>query len=304
MADFSAVWDAQCRAWEGMAGTMPRPEPAAPTSTGMLALSADGAQGPPGSNLLRRGGGEPVGALGRGQPEPRRLPSRMVPRPGRNRGRAGRHGCLRRRAGYPALSHRDATGGRPLAAEPVAGRQRRSGSGIQLDEIAFPVLLASALHERRALDGIPVKDMVMRALSFIARNGPATDQDRWEEDAGINTFTLAVAIAALVEGSTFLDGEARAFALRLADLWNARLEEWTLRSGHADGARSRRGRILHPHRTARCADAGRRPIGARADQESRPRPRLAGQRADCHRLPAARALWPAAGGRSRASSTR
>ncbi len=100
--------------------------------------------------------------------------------------------------------------------------------GIQLDETAFPVLLASALRERGALDGIPVTDMVRRALSFITRQGPTTGQDRWEEDPGINTFTLAIAIAALVEGSTFLDGEAREFALLLADIWNARLDDWTV----------------------------------------------------------------------------
>ena len=98
--------------------------------------------------------------------------------------------------------------------------------GIQLDETAFPILLASALNERRALDGIPVENMVRRALRFIAREGPATGQDRWEEDAGVNTFTLAVAIAALVEGSAFLDDGARDFALRLADTWNKHIEDW------------------------------------------------------------------------------
>ena len=36
-----------------------------------------------------------------------------------------------------------------------------------------------------------------------------------------------MAIAALVEGSTFLDGEAREFALLLADNWKSHLEEWT-----------------------------------------------------------------------------
>lgn len=103
--------------------------------------------------------------------------------------------------------------------------------GVQLDEVGFPVLLAAALNERSALDAIPVKDAIMRALSYIARNGPSTAQDRWEEDAGINTFTLAVAIAALVEGSAFLGGEAKDFALRLADCWNATLEEWTFVQG-------------------------------------------------------------------------
>jgi glucoamylase len=99
--------------------------------------------------------------------------------------------------------------------------------GLQLDEAAFPILLAAALNAQGELKDIPVKDMIRRAVGFIARTGPSTAQDRWEENAGVNTFTLAIAIAALVEGSAFLDGDARDFALRLADCWNARLEEWT-----------------------------------------------------------------------------
>ncbi len=50
--------------------------------------------------------------------------------------------------------------------------------------------------------------MIRRALGFIVRNGPASDQDRWEEDAGINTFTLAACIAALVCGAPYLAPEA------------------------------------------------------------------------------------------------
>ncbi|MGC8558995.1 MAG: glycoside hydrolase family 15 protein, partial [Nitrososphaeria archaeon] len=99
--------------------------------------------------------------------------------------------------------------------------------GIQLDETAFPVLLAASLYQLNQLNNIPVKDMVKKALSFIVKFGPSTDQDRWEEDAGINTFTLAVAIAALVEGSIFLDDKEKKCALMLADYWNMRLEDWT-----------------------------------------------------------------------------
>jgi glucoamylase len=99
--------------------------------------------------------------------------------------------------------------------------------GLQLDEAAFPILLAAALNDRGELRDIPAKDMIRRAAGFIARTGPSTAQDRWEENAGVNTFTLALAIAALVEGSAFLEGEAGEFALRLADCWNARLEDWT-----------------------------------------------------------------------------
>lgn len=99
--------------------------------------------------------------------------------------------------------------------------------GVQLDETAFPVLLAVALDERAALEGTEVSDMIGRALSFLVRNGPVSDQDRWEEDAGLNTFTLTVCIAALVGGARYLPPAAAALALAFADYWNARLEDWT-----------------------------------------------------------------------------
>ena len=99
--------------------------------------------------------------------------------------------------------------------------------GVQLDETAFPVLLAVALDERGALEGTEVADMIRRALSFLVRHGPVSDQDRWEEDSGLNTFTLAVCISALVAGARYLPADARALALAFADYWNARLEDWT-----------------------------------------------------------------------------
>lgn len=98
--------------------------------------------------------------------------------------------------------------------------------GIQLDETAFPVLLAASLAERGALGGLPVADMTRRALAFLARAGPASPQDRWEEDAGVNPYTLAVCIAALVAGAELLPEGEGGLPLRLADFWNARLEDW------------------------------------------------------------------------------
>ena len=34
--------------------------------------------------------------------------------------------------------------------------------------------------------------------AFMLRNGPVTQQDRWEEDAGYSPFTLAAEISALL----------------------------------------------------------------------------------------------------------
>jgi glucoamylase len=98
--------------------------------------------------------------------------------------------------------------------------------GLQLDEVAFPVLLACRLAEGDALDGIAITDMIHRALRFIVTTGPSSPQDRWEENAGVNTYTLSVCIAALVAGSAFLPQPAKALALTMADFWNSRIESW------------------------------------------------------------------------------
>ncbi len=104
-------------------------------------------------------------------------------------------------------------------------------SGVQLDESALPVLLAARLDELGELGDLrpEATAMVRRALQFIARSGPYSAQDRWEENPGINPFTLAVAIAALVAGAAhgFLEESDAAHALSLADDWNARVEDWT-----------------------------------------------------------------------------
>ena len=136
--------------------------------------------------------------------------------------------------------------------------------GLQLDEVGFPVLLAAKLRDRGQLDldgetALGVGRMVERALGFIARNGPITPQDRWEEDAGLNPYTLAVVVAALVAGAPWLDGGARTQALALADDWNARIEDWTYASGS---------RLAHAHGVAghyvRIVPGSDRPI---AEQE-------------------------------------
>lgn len=110
-------------------------------------------------------------------------------------------------------------------------------TGIQLDEVAFPVLLAAALAERDALGGINVRDMVRRALGYIVRKGPASDQDRWEENVGINTFTLAVTIAAMVCGAELAEDPLAQDVLHVADDWNARIEQWCAVSSTAISAR-------------------------------------------------------------------
>ena len=125
--------------------------------------------------------------------------------------------------------------------------------GLQLDEVAFPVLLAASMAERDALNGIAVADMVHRALCFIATTGPSSPQDRWEENAGINCFTLSVCIAALVAGAEFLPQPAKDLALALADFWNDRIESWTAVRSTPLARRLGVRRLLHSRGAARSA---------------------------------------------------
>ncbi len=120
--------------------------------------------------------------------------------------------------------------------------------GVQLDEVAWPVVLAASLAERDALGDIEAAEMVARALGYILRNGPATDQDRWEEIPGINPFTLATCIAALAAGAEMLGMPETALARDVADDWATRIEDWTVATD--SGLAARFGVASHYVRTA------------------------------------------------------
>ena len=76
-------------------------------------------------------------------------------------------------------------------------------SGVQLDEVAFPILLAWKLHELEALELFDPYPMVKAAAGYLIHNGPATPQERWEENSGYSPSTLAAHISALVCASDF-----------------------------------------------------------------------------------------------------
>ncbi len=110
--------------------------------------------------------------------------------------------------------------------------------GIQMDETAFPILLVDMARREKALekrDLVGLWPMVRRAASFIVRNGPVTQQDRWEEDAGYSPFTLAVEIAALLVAADLaeLNSEPKAavYLRETADAWNANIERWVYVTG-------------------------------------------------------------------------
>ena len=102
-------------------------------------------------------------------------------------------------------------------------------TGIQLDEIAFPILLARQLVKHGVLESQSldsgVRSMILQSARFIVKNGPRSQQDRWEEIGGYIPSTLAAQISALKAASMLLP-EHPEFA-RLAQAWDSKIEEWT-----------------------------------------------------------------------------
>jgi tetratricopeptide (TPR) repeat protein len=75
--------------------------------------------------------------------------------------------------------------------------------GIQLDEVAFPVILAWRLKLENALQRFDPYPMVLRAAAYLVRHGPVTPKERWEEVSGYSPSTLASNIAALICAACF-----------------------------------------------------------------------------------------------------
>jgi glucoamylase len=105
-------------------------------------------------------------------------------------------------------------------------------SGIQLDEVAFPIMLAWRLFSEKALADFDPAHLVRTGAAFLIRNGPVTQQERWEEASGYSPSTLASNIAALICAANFFrawgDEATAAFIEDHADYLEAHLEEWTV----------------------------------------------------------------------------
>jgi glucoamylase len=116
-------------------------------------------------------------------------------------------------------------------------------SGMQLDEVAFPVILAWRLWKVDGLGELNIVPFVERAAGFLLRHAPITQQERWEENSGYSPSTLAAVIAALICAAEILRAhdslELACFIEEFADWIEGHLEDWTVTN---DG-------VLHPEVT-------------------------------------------------------
>ena len=99
---------------------------------------------------------------------------------------------------------------------------------LQLDEVAFPLVLAGQLGRT---DETTYQEHVKPAADFIVKNGPSTEQERWEEEKGYSPSTIAAQIAGLVSAADIArtngDEEAARRYEDVADEYRQKVDDWT-----------------------------------------------------------------------------
>jgi glucoamylase len=108
-----------------------------------------------------------------------------------------------------------------LDGEPVFG-------GLQLDEVALPIVLAWQLDRTGREDW----NRVRLSADLLVATGPRTDQERWENLAGYSPNTIAAEISGLVTAADIarVNGDAARTDtyLATADMWRDGLAGWTV----------------------------------------------------------------------------
>ncbi len=99
---------------------------------------------------------------------------------------------------------------------------------LQMDEVAYPLIMA---YQLKRFDKETYTKHLKPAADFIIKNGPATPQERWEEEGGYSPSTIAAEIAGLVCAAEIAkqngdEGSATIY-LAAADDWARKVEMWT-----------------------------------------------------------------------------
>ncbi|GII23102.1 glycoside hydrolase family 15 protein [Planosporangium mesophilum] len=107
---------------------------------------------------------------------------------------------------------------------------------LQLDEVAYPIVLAEQLGRTDAATWTHVKAAAdfLVAFSRDGNSAPWTPQERWENQSGYSPATIASEIAGLVCAARIAhangDTAAEQRYLQTADAWQRRVESWTVTS--------------------------------------------------------------------------
>jgi len=109
------------------------------------------------------------------------------------------------------------------------GKVAPDSFGSQLDEAAYPLIMASQLG---MTDAVLYQDHVRPAIDFVIAHGPAFGVERWEEQSGFSPSTIAAEVAGLIAGAGLADANGDTQTARIArgvaDDWQRSLPGWAV----------------------------------------------------------------------------
>jgi glucoamylase len=119
------------------------------------------------------------------------------------------------------------------------GRPAPDTGGIQLDEAAYPILMA--LQSGLGGDSALWTGHIRPAADFLVSRGPSFGVERWEEQSGYSPSTIAAEIAGLSAASAIASMHGDPARARLyqatADDFQRSITSWTLTTTGPDGPR-------------------------------------------------------------------
>lgn len=111
----------------------------------------------------------------------------------------------------------------------VNGKPAPDSFGTQLDETAYPILMAQQLG---LTDASLYANHIKPAANFLIAHGPAFGSERWEEQSGFSPSTIAAEIAGLAAAADLArangDTSSSALWLGVADDWQRSVKGWTV----------------------------------------------------------------------------
>jgi glucan 1,4-alpha-glucosidase len=111
----------------------------------------------------------------------------------------------------------------------VNGKVAPDSFGTQLDETAYPILMA---YQLGLTDASLYENHIKPAANFVAARGPSFGVERWEEQSGYSPSTIASEIAGLVAAGELArangDDVSAAIWLGVADDFQRSVKGWTV----------------------------------------------------------------------------
>jgi glucan 1,4-alpha-glucosidase len=111
----------------------------------------------------------------------------------------------------------------------VNGKTAPDSFGIQLDEVAYPILMARTVG---LTDSAFYTAHLKRAADYVVAHGPSFGSERWEEQSGFSPSTIAAEIAGLTAAGAIAELNGDAAGARVyratADHYQRSIKAWTV----------------------------------------------------------------------------